>query len=96
MRSAEIALRLTLGATKTGIVIDIMRRTAIMVAVGVGAGLTVALLTSRFVANLLFEIAPTDPVTYGIAAASLLVAGVLAGGLAGFKATKVDPITALK
>ncbi|HUR21790.1 MAG TPA: ABC transporter permease [Vicinamibacterales bacterium] len=95
-RSAEIALRLTLGATKTGIVLDIMRRTAIMVAAGVSAGLAVAFVTSRFVANLLFEIAPTDPVTYAIAAAGLLVAGVAAGGLAGLRATKVNPITALK
>lgn len=95
-RSAEIALRLTLGATKSGIVLDIMRRTAIMVAAGVFAGLVVALLSSRMVASLLFEIAPTDPVTYGIAAAALLLAGVAAGGLAGLRATNVNPITALK
>jgi putative ABC transport system permease protein len=95
-RSAEIALRLTLGATKTGIVVDIMRRTAIMVAAGVFAGLAVALVSSRMLTSLLFEIAPTDPITYGIAAAGLLVAGVAAGGFAGLKATKVNPITALK
>ena len=95
-RSAEIALRLTLGATKMGIVLDIMRRTAIMVAAGVGIGLTAALVSSRFVSNLLFEIAPTDPVTYVISAIGLLVAGVAAGGLAGLRATKVNLITALK
>jgi predicted permease len=95
-RSAEIALRLTLGATKAGIVLDIMRKTAIMVAAGVFAGLVVALLSSRMVESLLFEIAPTDPVTYVIAAAGLLIAGVAAGGLAGLRATKVNPITALK
>ena len=95
-RTAEIALRLTLGATKTGIVLDIMRRTAIMVAAGVFGGLIVALASSRLLTSLLFEIAPTDPVTYGIAAMTLLTAGVAAGGLAGLRATKVNPITALK
>ena len=95
-RTAEIALRLTLGATKTAIVLDIMRRTAIMVAAGVVGGLIVALASSRMLTSLLFEIAPTDPVTYGIAATSLLVAGVAAGGLAGLRATRVNPITALK
>ena len=95
-RSAEIALRLTLGATKPGIVIDIMRRTAVMVAAGVFAGLAVALLSSRMLTSLLFEITPTDPVTYVVTAAGLLVAGVAAGGLAGLRATKVNPITALK
>lgn len=95
-RSAEIALRLTLGATKPGIVIDIMRRTAVMVAAGVCAGLAVALLSSRMLTSLLFEIAPTDPVTYVVTAAGLLLAGVAAGGLAGLRATKVNPVTALK
>lgn len=95
-RSAEIALRLTLGATRTGIVMDIMRRTAVMVASGVMAGLAAAFLSSRFVANLLFEIAPTDPITYVLSATGLLMAGVAAGGLAGLKATKINPITALK
>jgi predicted permease len=95
-RSAEIALRLTLGATRTAIVIGIIRRTAIMVATGVAAGLTVALLSSRLLTSLLFEIAPTDPMAYLVTAAGLLAAGVAAGGLAGFRATKINPITALK
>ncbi len=95
-RSAEIALRLTLGATRSGIVLDVMRRTAIIVAIGVSAGLTAALLSSRLLISLLFEIAPTDPATYALTAAGLLIAGVSAGGLAGLRATKVNPITALK
>ena len=95
-RSAEIALRLTLGATKTGLVLDIMRRTAMMVGVGVLTGLAVALVSSRMLRSLLFEIAPTDPATYVVAAAGLLIAGVAAGGLAGLRATKVNPISALK
>jgi putative ABC transport system permease protein len=95
-RSAEIALRLTLGATKTGLVLDIMRRTAIMVGAGVVTGLAVALLSSRMLTSLLFEIAPTDPATYVMAAAGLLTTGIAAGGLAGLRATKVNPITALK
>jgi predicted permease len=95
-RSAEIALRLTLGATKAGIVLDIMRRTALMVGFGVLTGLVVALLSSRMVASLLFEIAPTDPTTYVLAAVGLMATGVAAGGLAGLRATKVNPVTALK
>lgn len=95
-RSAEIALRLTLGATKTGIVMNIIRRTAIMVVAGVAAGLVAALLSSTLLTSLLFEIAPTDPAAYVITAAGLLIAGVAAGGLAGLRATKVNPITALK
>ena len=95
-RAAEIALRLTLGATRSGIVIDIMKRTAVLVGVGVAAGLTVALIWSRLLDSLLFEIAPTDPFTYTLTGVGLLLAGVAAGGLAGLRTTKINPMTALK
>jgi putative ABC transport system permease protein len=95
-RAAEIALRLTLGATRRGIVVDIMKRTAVMVAVGVGAGLIVALLASNLLTSLLFEIAPTDPFTYTITGLGLLFAGVAAGGLAGLRTTRINPMIALK
>lgn len=95
-RSAEIALRLTLGATRAGIVIDIMKRTALLVATGVGAGLAVALLVSNLLESLLFEITATDPFTYAISGIGLLLAGVAAGGLAGLRTTRINPMAALK
>jgi putative ABC transport system permease protein len=95
-RAPEIALRLTLGATRSGIVIDIMKRTALLVGAGVAAGLAVALFWSRLLDSLLFEIAPTDPFTYTVTGLGLLLAGVAAGGLAGLRTTKINPMTALK
>lgn len=95
-RSAEIALRLALGATTSRIVSGIMARTTMLVGAGVLAGLAVAFVSSRLLTSLLFEIAPTDPLTYAVTAAGLLVAGAAAGGLAGRQATKVDPISALR
>jgi putative ABC transport system permease protein len=95
-RSAELALRMALGATTTGLVIDIVRRTTLLVASGVVVGLGVALAASRYVTSLLFEIAPTDPLTYALTAAGLLLAGAAAGTVAGRRATRVDPITALR
>jgi ABC-type antimicrobial peptide transport system permease subunit len=95
-RSAEIGLRLALGATKPRIVAEIMRRTARLVGAGIILGLSVALLSSRLLTSLLFEVVPTDPATYVLTAVGLLVAGVAAGGLAGLRATRIEPSEALK
>jgi putative ABC transport system permease protein len=95
-RSAEIGLRLALGATKPRIVAEIMRRTARLVGAGIILGLSVALLSSRLLTSLLFEVAPTDPATYVLTAVGLLVAGVAAGGLAGLRATRIEPSEALR
>lgn len=95
-RAPEIALRLALGATRSQVILDITRRTTMLVAAGVAAGLLVALVSSRLIASLLFEIAPTDPATYVIAAAGLMAAGAGAGALAGLRAARVSPLTALK
>ena len=95
-RSAEIALRLALGATSSRIVAGIMLRTTALVAGGVLVGLAIAFLSSRLLTNLLFEITPTDPLTYVMTATGLLVAGVAAGGLAGRRALTIAPIQLLK
>jgi len=95
-RSAEIGLRLALGATKFRIVRDIMGRTAHLVAAGIVVGLIAALLSARFLTSLLFEIAPSDPVTYVATATGLLIAGIGAGGLASLRATRVEPNEVLK
>jgi putative ABC transport system permease protein len=95
-RSAEIALRLALGATSAQILLGVVRQTAVLVISGVAIGLGVALAASRTLTSLLFEIAPTDPVTYLLTAACLTAAGLGAGALAGRRATAVRPMGVLK
>jgi len=95
-RRSEIGVRVALGATRAGIVGMVLGETAVLVAVGMilGAGLSVA--SGRAAAELLFGVAPSSPVVIGGAAGLLaLVAGV-AGALPALRASRLNPIQALR
>jgi len=63
---------------------------------GVVIGLVVALLAGRFVADLLFRTSPRNPVVFGVVAAAILVVAVLATFVPAWRASRVDPATALR
>jgi ABC-type antimicrobial peptide transport system permease subunit len=67
-----------------------------LTALGIGAGLAATLALSRAVAGLLFELSPTDPATLAGVAGLLALSAGLAAHLAARKATRVDPLTALR
>jgi predicted permease len=95
-RRNEIGIRLALGASAPGIVRLILRETALMLAIGVAVGAVLAVLAARSAAVLLFGLEPHDVPT--LAAATLLLAAT--AGLAGYvparRASKVDPMVALR
>jgi ABC-type antimicrobial peptide transport system permease subunit len=95
-RTNEIGVRMALGAQRRDVVWLVMREVSLLVALGVGAGLTAAMATTRLVSALLFEVRPNDPMT--IALATLLMIGVaaLAGYLPARRAARVDPMIALR
>jgi predicted permease len=95
-RTAEIGLRMALGADVPRILRWILRQSVGLVAIGAAAGLVCAALLSRYVRALLFEVSPTDLRTYVGAAAVLLSAAIVAIYLAARRATKVDPIVTLR
>ena len=81
-RTHEIGVRLALGASRGDVARLILRGSLGMAAIGVAAGSVVALAASRFVAPLLFDESPRDPVVYGIVAGVLLVVAVVGGNRA--------------
>ena len=97
-RTNEIGIRMALGAERRHVVRLVMREVGLLMALGIGAGLGVALAVTRLATlfTLLFDLAPTDPAT--IALATLLLAGVaaLAGYLPARRASRVDPLVALR
>jgi predicted permease len=95
-RAAEIALRMALGATRGHVLRDVVGRYARLVTLGVVAGLCVAYLASGAVADLLFEIEPTEPLMYLVVGVLLMASGAAAAGLAARRATRVDPMLTLK
>jgi putative ABC transport system permease protein len=95
-RTNEIGIRMALGAQAGDVVKMVMKETVLLVAVGVTVGLTAALASTRMVSTLLFGLTPNDPLT--IIVATLLMIGVaaLAGYLPARRASRVDPLAALR
>ncbi|MCU1267459.1 MAG: transporter, permease protein [Acidobacteria bacterium] len=95
-RTKEIGIRMALGAERRRIVWMVLRETIVLVLVGVAIGVPVALLATRLVANQLFGLSAADPLTLLGAAVLLSGVGVLAGFLPARKASKVNPLIALR
>lgn len=63
---------------------------------GIALGVGVALALTRLVANLLFDVSPNDPVTFGAVVALLAATALVAGGIPAWRAAHIDPVTALQ
>ena len=95
-RTNEIGIRLALGAQGANVLRMIMRESILLLAIGVGAGLPLAIIAVRFIKDQLFTVDPIDPMSFAIAL--LVVSGmtVLAGWLPARRAANVNPVTALR
>jgi len=95
-RTNEIGIRMALGAEQSTVLWLVLREAMALVMAGVVIGLTSAIYTTRIAEGLLFQLRPTDPLTLAAASLLLIVIGTLAGYLPARRATKVDPMTALR
>jgi predicted permease len=95
-RTNEIGIRMALGARGGNIAWMVLRETLVLVAVGLAIGVPAALLSARLVATQLFGLSPTDPLTLVAAAVVLTVVALLAGYIPARRASRVDPLTALR
>lgn len=94
-RTAEIGLRLALGATPRSVLMMIVRHGASLSIVGITIGLIGALAASRLVTTLLFETTPTDPPTYAIGAVALFAIAMLACAVPALRAVRISPMRSL-
>jgi predicted permease len=95
-RTREIGIRLALGAQTASVRWLVLRETLLLALIGIAIGLPAALFSSRLTEGLLFELKPTDPLTITLATLLLLSIAALAGYLPARRATKVDPLIALR
>jgi ABC-type antimicrobial peptide transport system permease subunit len=95
-RRAEIGIRLALGAEPHRVVRLVLSRVAILVGVGVAAGVAASIWLSRFVATLVYGLDPRDPTTLAGAVAVLTVVGAAAGWLPARRASRIDPARILR
>lgn len=95
-RRHELAIRLALGAQPTNVVRLVMRRAALFAFVGVGIGLVGSFALTRALQSALYQTSATDPRVFGAAAGLLLAVALLACVVPTRRATRLDPIAALR
>jgi ABC-type antimicrobial peptide transport system permease subunit len=95
-RTREIGIRMALGAERQSVMWMILGEVATMVAVGVAIGLPLAVALSRLVQSQLFNLSSHDPAALTVSAAVLSIVALLAGYIPARRATRVDPMLALR
>jgi putative ABC transport system permease protein len=95
-RTNEIGIRLALGAQARDVLVMIVKQASWLILLGLVLGLAGAYALTRLIASLLFGVTAKDPVTYGAVAVLLAIVALLACYVPAWRATKVDPMEALR
>jgi putative ABC transport system permease protein len=95
-RTHEIGVRLAIGAQRRDVLRLVLRDGAKLTLLGIAIGIIAALTLTRLMAGLLFEVTPTDPATFAAVAILLAVVAFAACYIPARRATRVDPMVALR
>lgn len=95
-RTHEFGVRIALGASGSSVRWMVVREAVMIGAIGVGAGLAASFFAARFVASMLYGISSRDPQTFAAVGVVLLIVGVAASYFPARRATRVDPLEALR
>jgi putative ABC transport system permease protein len=95
-RTQEIGIRMALGAQRGAVLTMVVKEALVLVAVGIAIGGAGALLLTRLMEGLLFQVKATDPITFAAVSGILALVALLASYLPGRRATQVDPVVALR
>jgi len=95
-RRGEIGIRMALGAGRETVLASVMAHGLTLTLIGLVAGLAAALILTRLMGALLFEVGPNDPATLAGVAALITVVATAASLAPAVRATRVDPIEALR
>jgi ABC-type antimicrobial peptide transport system permease subunit len=92
----EIGVRMALGASRASVLWSVLRRALTLMAIGAAIGAAGALALARLMTGLLYEVRPTDAATFAGSAIVLAALAVIASLVPAWRATRVDPLTALR
>ena len=95
-RTTEIGVRMALGAQRGTVIAMVMGESMRLVGIGVAVGLATALWAGRYVKTVLYGLPAHDPLTIAAAIGLIAAVSALAGGLPARRASKVDPMEALR
>ena len=95
-RTREIGIRMAMGAEREAVLGLVLRESMLLVVGGIVIGIAVAMAAGRLVTSQLFGLEPTDPATMAMAIAVMAIVSAAAGYLPARRATRVDPMVALR
>ena len=95
-QTREFGIRIALGADRRSIVRMVLARATLLITVGLGLGIAGALVVGRALSSLLFDVSPGDPLTLAVVAGALGAIALFASYLPARRATRVDPMVALR
>ncbi len=95
-RTREIGIRMALGADRRQVLRMVMQEVAMVAGIGIAIALALALGFGRVTASLLFRVSGHDPAVFAAATAALAVVALLAGYIPALRATRIDPLAALR
>jgi ABC-type antimicrobial peptide transport system permease subunit len=95
-RALEIGLRMALGAQRPAVLAMIVRRGLMLALLGVVSGIAISAALTRLLSGMLFQVGPTDPVTYLTTATLLLVVSITASSVPAYRAARLDPTRTLR
>jgi predicted permease len=95
-RTNEIGIRMALGAERSRVIGMILRETAILVVIGLAVGVPASLASARLIQSKLFGLQPADPLTLAVALGIMIAVAAASGYLPARRASKVDPLVALR
>jgi predicted permease len=95
-RTREIGIRMALGAQREQVLSSVLRESVLLTLAGIVLGSVAALMATRFIAALLYGLPPQDPFVLGVSAAIMLAVAAVAGYLPANRASKIDPMVALR
>jgi predicted permease len=95
-RTGEIGIRMALGAQRNAVVWMVLREVCTLAAIGLAISVPIALFASKVLKSFLFDVKPNDPGTLTLAVSILLAAALLAGYVPAWRASRIDPMTALR
>jgi predicted permease len=96
LRTREIGIRVALGADRRTVLVMVLREVAILALIGVAIGLPSGYGLGRLIESQLYGMTGADPLTFAVATLTLLTAAMLAGYIPAARATRVDPLVALR
>ena len=95
-RTQEIGIRMALGASPSRVQVDVIAKTLRLSLAGIGLGVLASLTVTRLIASLLFGITPADPVTFAATVLVLTSVAFVAGYLPARRASRIEPMSALR